>query len=326
MNSIEANAFSSCSSLANITINRADESELTIAKNAFQACGTNSITLGYNGDSSYDYIFDITQNCGYTIAQNNTNAYVLNLTNSSKETSEAVLKLQYKTPYTVTFNPNNGSASGTMEAQTFYRFTYQNLTSNSFSLVGYKFTGWNTKADGTGNSYDDGASVSFDCEANGNIDLYAQWTPLLNYAIDGSTAYVAQNSNATGDITILSEITVDGTTYPVTRIADGAFSGCTEISSVSIPVSVTTIGANAFSGCTLLSSASVTFTLNKTLAIGQNAFYNTAVSSVSIRYTGEIAMSHLVKYEITDNCGYSVDNLFSSLLSNKRTIFVNVNS
>ena len=33
------------------------------------------------------------------------------------------------------------------------------LTSNGYSLAGYTFGGWNTKADGTGTSYSDGQNV-----------------------------------------------------------------------------------------------------------------------------------------------------------------------
>ncbi len=62
-----------------------------------------------------------------------------------------------------------------------------------FSLRGYSFTGWNTKADGTGRSYASGqgnipatdfrASVS----EPGDVTLYAQWTPITYAVRYGST-------------------------------------------------------------------------------------------------------------------------------------------
>ena len=47
------------------------------------------------------------------------------------------------------------------------------LNANGFTKIGYTFSGWNTKADGTGTSYPDKATG---VDAKGNITLYAQWT------------------------------------------------------------------------------------------------------------------------------------------------------
>ena len=102
--------------------------------------------------------------------------YKSNLTDYSKET--AVTEAQPgKTYYaewnsTITFNANGGT--GSMEAQTIAESdTTTPLTTNSFTKTGYTFSGWNTKADGTGTSYTDQATGA---GANGNITLYAQWT------------------------------------------------------------------------------------------------------------------------------------------------------
>jgi uncharacterized repeat protein (TIGR02543 family) len=46
------------------------------------------------------------------------------------------------------------------------------LTLNSFTRLGYTFSGWNTLANGTGTAYADGASYSFSADAT----LYAQWS------------------------------------------------------------------------------------------------------------------------------------------------------
>ena len=78
------------------------------------------------------------------------------------------------TELTVTFEAN-GSAEypveGTMAAQTVLEKTDTALNANTFTRKGYNFLNWNTAADGTGNSYADGATVNL----TENTTLYAQW-------------------------------------------------------------------------------------------------------------------------------------------------------
>ena len=80
--------------------------------------------------------------------------------------------------YYVAFNANTGT--GAMEQQTFQYATSQNLKANEFTKTGYTFTGWNTAADGSGDSYTDQQSVNNLTTENGaTITLYAQWTPTI---------------------------------------------------------------------------------------------------------------------------------------------------
>lgn len=52
------------------------------------------------------------------------------------------------------------------------------LRKNGYEFIGYKFTGWNTKPDGTGTAYSDGQTVlNLTSVDGGTIQLYAQWTP-----------------------------------------------------------------------------------------------------------------------------------------------------
>ena len=74
-----------------------------------------------------------------------------------------------------------------------------------------------------------------------------------------------------------SIIPTDGS---VTSIGDWAFSGCTGLTSVTIPDSVTSIGERAFSGCTGLTSVTIG---NSVTSISNYAFYNcTGLTSVTI--------------------------------------------
>lgn len=66
------------------------------------------------------------------------------------------------------------------------------LTLNGFQMTGYHFVGWNTKADGSGTFYEDGAEIfnltteNYDEDAGtGMITLYAQWEKIeTNLVID----------------------------------------------------------------------------------------------------------------------------------------------
>ncbi len=74
--------------------------------------------------------------------------------------------------YHVIFNANGGE--GKMADQLLAYDVSANLSANRFTREGYTFTGWNTKADGTGFTYVDKALVKNLTKLSG-ITLYAQW-------------------------------------------------------------------------------------------------------------------------------------------------------
>ena len=80
--------------------------------------------------------------------------------------------------YTIVFNKNDNSATGTMSNQTVaYDETVQ-LNSNNYEKTGYKFIGWNTESNGSGTTYTDGQSVS-NIATSGTKILYAQWQRVM---------------------------------------------------------------------------------------------------------------------------------------------------
>ena len=83
-----------------------------------------------------------------------------------------------------------------------------------------------------------------------------------------------------GSVTIPSSVTYNGTSYSVTSIGNGAFSGCSGLTSVTIGNSVTSIGDYAFYYCPGLTSVTIP---NSVTSIGDWAFYGcTGLTSVSI--------------------------------------------
>jgi uncharacterized repeat protein (TIGR02543 family) len=105
--------------------------------------------------------------------------------------------------YTVTFDANTGS--GSMTNQTIAYGAAANLTSNSFTKIGYSFAGWNTLANGTGTSYANAQSYTMGAA---NATLYAQWTANNNTltfdgngATSGSTADQTIATNASANLT-----------------------------------------------------------------------------------------------------------------------------
>ena len=113
--------------------------------------------------------------------------------------------------YRVRYNANGGSDSDTMSDQTFTYGKAQKLTENTFTRVGHTFAGWNTKADGSGESYGDEESVNNLTTTNGGtVTLYAQWTAQnlkANFNYNGGTVVRENDSQPySSNGTRLSEI------------------------------------------------------------------------------------------------------------------------
>ena len=93
---------------------------------------------------------------------------------SFKLTSNTKIGPEYlPNKYNVQFD-KNGATSGTMETYYTYYDEHFTLPDNQFKRQGYDFTGWNTKADGSGQGYANNAKV-FNLATEGTVVLYAQW-------------------------------------------------------------------------------------------------------------------------------------------------------
>ena len=83
--------------------------------------------------------------------------------------------------YKIRFNANENTAEGSMEDLDMVYDTSRSLTLNNFSVQGYIFDSWNTKADGTGTKIINGAEVN-NLATSGVVNLYAIWKPRTDTA------------------------------------------------------------------------------------------------------------------------------------------------
>lgn len=116
---------------------------------------------------------------------------------------------------TLTFDANYPGSSETFE-QIVPLNIETGLIGNSFSREGYVFMGWNTKADGNGTKYNDGAVATF----GDDTTLYAQWiTPpaLADKGIQmfGGTALRAESPSGA----VLSNLSTEDT--DIITVSDG---------------------------------------------------------------------------------------------------------
>ena len=79
---------------------------------------------------------------------------------------------------TITYD-GNGADNGSMDTQLIAVGDTQNLLGNTYTRTGYEFIGWNTSADGSGQSYNDGTSYTVSANPDNYYPtLYAQWKKL----------------------------------------------------------------------------------------------------------------------------------------------------
>lgn len=106
-----------------------------------------------------------------------------------------------------------------------------------------------------------------------SADAYGVKIDGINYNLfdKDKTAEVTYSTDSkySGDVVIPATVTYNNYQYSVTSIKYTAFSGCSELTSVSIPNSVTSIGEHAFYDCSGLTSITIP---NSVTNIGFNAF------------------------------------------------------
>ncbi|MCH3977673.1 MAG: InlB B-repeat-containing protein [Candidatus Methanomethylophilus sp.] len=245
-----------------------------------------SLTVSSNGFTKTGYSF-----AGWnTQADGEGTAYAAG-TEISDITSSFTLYAQWTAnTYVVTFD-GNGNTSGTTDPVS---VTYDAgdviLTANGFTRTGYTFSGWNTQADGEGDSYADGATVSNLLSA---LTLYAQWsanTYTISFDGNGSTSGTTASVSVTYDAdpvaltangftrtgyTFAGWEDSDGNSYTDGQYVSGLLSDITLYAQWTINTYMLSYEGNGSDGG---STATQTVTYGGSLTVSSNGFAKTGYS------------------------------------------------
>ena len=114
------------------------------------------------------------------------------------------------------------------------------------------------------------------------VTIYYKWAnnkTELSVSYQGSS-YSSYPDEYSGNVVIPESVTYSGATYPVTSIGESTFSGCSGLTSITIPNSMTSIGSFAFSDCSGLTSVTIPSSVT---TIGWSAFSGcSGLTSVTI--------------------------------------------
>ena len=133
----------------------------------------------------------------------------------NKDTGNKYILYISANQYTVNYNSNKGS--GSMSPDTVTYNTAYKTKKNTFTRIGYTFTGWNEKADGTGTAWSLSSSGVYEANKTWtwtythDVTLYAQWKP-NNYTYN--IKYVSSSGKDLGHDTVTGTFDTSKTVTP----------------------------------------------------------------------------------------------------------------
>ncbi|MEA5020203.1 MAG: InlB B-repeat-containing protein, partial [Gordonibacter sp.] len=242
--------------------------------------------------------------------------------NTIKMNGNVKLVARYINPslaVTLTFNANYGLIPAT-EKWTAEKNDWVTLPTSMFDRAGYKFTGWNTKADGSGTSY----SASSALLMTASVTLYAQWE--IDFSSLDAKGFKKKYDGVAQSVTVTGALSTDVVEYYVGgHKVNNSFTNVNDSSDVTVkvtrdgkiwektvnvsitpaPLLVTTPNANkVYDGSALTAQGTLTG-----LVAGESAAFSTtgtqtkvgsSSNTYSLNWNGSAKQSN---YSITESLG-----------------------